>query len=173
MIRTAVESQVLTFLARAAQNLADARRLLAAVPDRPPSLDAGELVRAVHDARVPGRDGSTPVEVERIITRPPVYQGLGATLERAGIALTEGRPGVRRRPNLEVKTCIFLDVESLLQKLLPPAWQNMDLRLILLNGLRGASPQQRMCAGRLVRGIEVPLTEWHAAALPQVPTEIK
>ena len=102
-----------------------------------------------------------------------MYQALGATLERAGVSLTEGRPGVRRRPNLEGKTCIFVDVETLTKKLLSPDWQNVDLALILLNGLRGASRQQRMCGGRRTWGIEVPLTAWHAAALPKVPTEIK
>lgn len=121
--------------------------------------DETDLMKTILDSTFQAGSGLPPVSVSEVISDPDTYLSHHTTLESQGVAMTEGRPGIRR-PVLEGKKFIFMDLDKVKRYLLRGTpWWNMDCEQLLLR-LKGASRQQRKMGSQRIWGIELPLGEW-------------
>jgi hypothetical protein len=121
--------------------------------------DEADLMKAVLDSTFSPGSGLPLTAVSEVISDPEKYLGHGKALEGMGVAMTEGRPG-QRRPNLDNKKFIFMDLDKVKRYLLRGTdWAQLDCEQLVLR-LAGATRVQRQVGGQRVWGIEVPARDW-------------
>jgi hypothetical protein len=132
--------------------------------------DEADLMKTILDSTFHVGNGQAPVSVSVVISDTESYMRYSETLESQGIAMTEGRPGVRR-PVLEGKKYVFLDMEKVKRFLLKgTSWYPLDCEQLLLR-LPGAKRAQRMLGRQRIWGLELLANDWVEACHPEEKIE--